>query len=77
MQWICGDDSEAKKIVAGLIEDAGYVPIDLGGTRDCQLMEAPRRKSAVYGEEYRRPEALALLESLRQGKPTPPVPNYH
>ena len=76
VQWICGDDSEAKKIVAGLIEDAGYVPIDLGGTRDCQLMEAPRRKGAVYGEEYRRPEALALLESLRDGKPTPPVPHY-
>jgi predicted dinucleotide-binding enzyme len=77
VQWICGDDSEGKEIVAGLIEDAGYVPIDVGGTRDCQIMEAPRRKGAVYGEEYRRPEALALLESLRHGNPTPPVPNYY
>lgn len=77
VQWICGDDAEAKKIVAGLIEDAGYVPIDVGGTRDCQVMEAPRRKGAVYGEEYRKPEALAVLESLRHGKPIPPVPNYY
>jgi predicted dinucleotide-binding enzyme len=77
VQWICGDDADAKDIVAGLIEDAGYVPIDVGGTRDCQVMEAPRRKGAVYGEEYRRPDALAVLDSLRQGKPIPPVPNYY
>jgi 8-hydroxy-5-deazaflavin:NADPH oxidoreductase len=76
VQWICGDDPEAKEIVAGLIEDAGYVPIDVGGTRHCQVMEAPRRKGAVYGEEYRRPEALAFLEALRHGAPAPPVPNY-
>jgi hypothetical protein len=77
VQWVCGDDGEAKKIVAGLIEDAGYVPIDVGGTRECQVMEAPRRKGAVYGEEYRRPDALAVLEALQHGKPIPPAPNYH
>jgi predicted dinucleotide-binding enzyme len=76
VQWICGDDVEAKKTVAGLIEDAGYIPIDVGGTRDCQVMEAPRRKGAVYGEEYRKPEALAVLEALQHGKPIPAVPNY-
>jgi predicted dinucleotide-binding enzyme len=77
VQWICGDDVEAKEIVAGLIEDAGYVPIDVGGTHDCQLMEAPSRRGAVYGEEYRKPDALAVLDSLRQGKPIPPVPHYY
>ncbi|MFL6447972.1 MAG: NADPH-dependent F420 reductase [Bryobacteraceae bacterium] len=76
VQWICGDDSEAKSIVTALIEDAGYIAADVGGTRDCEVMEAPRRKGAVYGEEYRKPEALAVLECLRQGKPIPPVPNY-
>ncbi len=76
VQWLCGDDEDAKKIVAGLIEDAGYIPIDVGGTRECAVMEAPRRKGAVYGEEYRRPEALAVIEALRHGKPIPPVPNY-
>ncbi len=24
VQWLCGDDTEAKRIVAGLIEDAGF-----------------------------------------------------
>jgi predicted dinucleotide-binding enzyme len=77
VQWICGDDSEAKKVVAALIEDAGYIPIDLGGTHECQIMEAPRRKGAVYGEEYRKQDGLAVLESVRQGRPIPAPPNYY
>jgi 8-hydroxy-5-deazaflavin:NADPH oxidoreductase len=77
VQWLCGDDAEARKIVAGLIEDAGYVPIDLGVTATCQVMEAPRRKGAVYGEEYRLPEALAVLEAVREGRPIPPTPDYY
>jgi len=77
VQWICGDDAEAKEIVARLIEDAGYVPIDLGGTHECHVMEAPRRSGAVYGEEYRKPDAVAVLESVRHGKPIPPVPHYY
>ena len=32
VQWVCGDDDDAKQVVMGLIADAGYVPIDLGGT---------------------------------------------
>src|SRR4051794_27259054 len=38
VQWMCGDDEQAKEIVGGLIEDAGYIPIDLGGTHGCQVM---------------------------------------
>ena len=41
VQWLCGDDPGAKKVVAGLIEDAGFVPADLGGTAGCAVMEAP------------------------------------
>jgi 8-hydroxy-5-deazaflavin:NADPH oxidoreductase len=77
VQWLCGDDADAKAVVAGLIEDAGYVPIDVGGTATCQIMEAPRRRGAVYGEEYRLPEALAVLEALRLGRPIPPAPSYY
>ena len=33
VQWVCGDDDDAKQVVMGLIEDAGYEPVDLGGTR--------------------------------------------
>lgn len=76
VQWLCGDDAEAKRIVAGLIEDAGYIPVDLGGTKDCQVMEAPRRKGAVYGEEYRAKDAAAVVEAVRDGRPIPAMPVY-
>ena len=76
VQWICGDDAEAKRVVAGLIEDAGYVPVDLGGTTSCQVMEAPRRKGAVYGEEYRAADAHAVVAAVRAGRPLPPLPIY-
>jgi len=76
VQWICGDDADAKRVVAELIADAGYVPVDLGGTKSCQAMEAPRRKGAVYGEEYRAVDAAAVVASLREGRPIPPLPTY-
>jgi 8-hydroxy-5-deazaflavin:NADPH oxidoreductase len=76
VQWMAGDDSEAKKIVAGLIQDMGYVPVDFGGTTTCAVMEAPRRPGAVYGEEYRAADAQAVVEAVRQGAPIPPTPRY-
>jgi 8-hydroxy-5-deazaflavin:NADPH oxidoreductase len=76
VQWLCGDDAEAKRIVAGLISDAGYVPVDLGGVKGCQVMEAPRRKGAVYGEEYRAADATAVIAAVREGRQIPPPPTY-
>jgi 8-hydroxy-5-deazaflavin:NADPH oxidoreductase len=76
VQWICGDDVEAKEVVANLVNDAGFAPVDLGGTADCAVMEAPRRAGAVYGEEYRREDALAVVEAVRAGRPIPPTPQY-
>jgi len=76
VQWLCGDDAEAKQVVAGLIEDAGFVPVDLGGTAGCAVMEAPRRPGAVYGEEYRAADARAVVEAVRAGRPIPPAPQY-
>jgi 8-hydroxy-5-deazaflavin:NADPH oxidoreductase len=76
VQWLCGDDDEAKAAVSGLIRDAGYEPVDLGGTADCAVMEAPRRAGAVYGEEYRPAEARAVVEAVRNGAPIPPAPRY-
>jgi hypothetical protein len=76
VQWICGDDTEAKTIVAALIDDAGFAPVDLGGTAGCAVMEAPRRPGAVYGEEYRPADAQAVVEAVRQGRPIPPTPRY-
>jgi 8-hydroxy-5-deazaflavin:NADPH oxidoreductase len=76
VQWLCGDDEEAKAVVAGLIRDAGYEPVDLGGTAGCAVMEAPRRDGAVYGEEYRLPEARRVVEAVRDGVAIPPTPRY-
>jgi 8-hydroxy-5-deazaflavin:NADPH oxidoreductase len=76
VQWLCGDDADAKRVVAGLIEDAGFLPIDLGGTADAAVMESPRRPGAVYGEEYRAEDAQAVVEAVRAGREIPPTPAY-
>jgi 8-hydroxy-5-deazaflavin:NADPH oxidoreductase len=76
VQWVCGDDRDAKKVVVDVIADAGYVPVDLGGNASCAVMEAPRRPGAVYGEEYRQPDAERVVEALEAGKEIPPTPAY-
>ncbi|HMO00385.1 MAG TPA: NAD(P)-binding domain-containing protein [Miltoncostaeaceae bacterium] len=76
VQWICGDDDEAVEVVAGLVRDAGFAPVALGGTRDCAVMEAPRREGAVYGEEYRPAEAREVAAAVAAGRPIPPAPAY-
>jgi predicted dinucleotide-binding enzyme len=74
--FLCGDDAEAKEVVAALIRDAGFEPVDLGGLADAAVMEAPRRPGAVYGEEYRPADARAVAEAVRAGRPIPPTPSY-
>ena len=74
--FLCGDDLRAKEVVAGLIEDAGFAPVDLGGLGDARPMEAPRRPGAVYGEEYRPADANAVRQALLAGRPIPPTPAY-
>lgn len=76
VQWLCGDDVQAKAVVGSLITDAGFVPVDLGGTADAAVMEAPRRRGAVYGEEYRQGDAQAVVDAVREGQPLPPTPSY-
>jgi len=74
--FICGDYPAAKNIVATLIEDAGFAAVDLGSTAVAAVMEAPRRRGSVYGEEYRLPEARAVAEAVEQGHEIPPTPDY-
>jgi predicted dinucleotide-binding enzyme len=76
VQWVCGDDAEAKELVSALIEKMGYAPVDVGGTATCAVMEAPRRPGAVYGEEYRAADAQAVVEAVREGSKIPPTPVY-
>jgi 8-hydroxy-5-deazaflavin:NADPH oxidoreductase len=76
VQWVCGDDPEAKRIVGELIVDMGYVPVDLGAVATCAVMEAPRRPGAVYGEEYRAADAQAVVDAVSNGHEIPPTPTY-
>ena len=74
--FLAGDDAEAKAVVAGLVEDAGFDPVDTGAAADSTILEAPRRAGAVYGEEYRSAEARAAVDAARAGLPIPPTPDY-
>jgi predicted dinucleotide-binding enzyme len=74
--FLAGDDAEAKRVVAGLIDDAGFDPVDAGTAAQSAILEAPRREGAVYGEEYRKAEALAAVEAAQAGRPIPPTPVY-
>jgi predicted dinucleotide-binding enzyme len=76
VQWVCGDDAEAKRTVMRLIAQAGYAPVDIGGSADCAVMEMPPRDGAVYGEEYRLPEAEQVVAAVKAGKEIPPTPSY-
>lgn len=76
VQFLTGDDEEAKEVVAQLIRDAGFEPCDLGGLDDAAPMEAPRRAGAIYGEEYRLADALAARAALAAGRRIPPTPRY-
>jgi predicted dinucleotide-binding enzyme len=64
VMFLCGDDEEAKRVVAGVIDDAGFTPVDMGGTSDAAPMEAPRRPGAVYGEEVHEREARDFVAKL-------------
>ena len=48
----CGDDAEAKVTVAGLIADAGFEPVDAGGSDVTPLIEA--FANLVIGIAYRQ-----------------------
>ena len=37
VQWICGDDHEAKAVTSELIRGMGYQPVDLGGSEEAHL----------------------------------------
>jgi predicted dinucleotide-binding enzyme len=76
VQWIAGDDTAATDVVAGLVRDAGYVPVVLSGIDGCAAMESPRRPGAVYGEEYREDDALDVVASLRALLDIPSTPAY-
>jgi 8-hydroxy-5-deazaflavin:NADPH oxidoreductase len=63
--FLAGEDAQAKQLVARLIEDIGFEPVDVGGWTEVPIMEAPRRDGAVYGEEYSGADGRRIAEALR------------
>ena len=59
--FIAGDDADAKKTVAGLIEDIGFAAVDTGGLADGGLSQQP--SSAIYNRNLTAREAQAFLGS--------------
>ena len=76
VQWVCGDDTAAKDLAMSLIDEIGYLSVDIGGLDDAAVMEAPRRHGSVYGEEYHRVAAEAVVAAVRSGQSIPPPPPY-
>jgi predicted dinucleotide-binding enzyme len=60
--YIAGDDGEAKEIVAGLIRDIGFAPVDTGGLREGGRIQEP--DSPIYNETYTSREAHKILATL-------------
>lgn len=64
--FLAGEDAEAKQVVARLIRDIGFEPVDVGGWAEVSIMEAPRRDGAVYGEEYSGVDGQRIADALRE-----------
>jgi predicted dinucleotide-binding enzyme len=59
--FIAGDDSEAKEIVARLIEEIGFAAVDSGFLHEGGRSQQPG--TAVYNKEVTAKEAAALLST--------------
>jgi 8-hydroxy-5-deazaflavin:NADPH oxidoreductase len=62
--FLAAEDADAKEVVAGLIRDIGFEPVDVGGWAEVPIMEAPRRDGAVYGEEYSGEDGRRIAAAL-------------
>jgi len=61
--FLAGDDDDAKSTVAGLIEDAGFAPVDTGSLQEGGRHQQPG--AAIYNEPLLKPEAERRLQELR------------
>jgi 8-hydroxy-5-deazaflavin:NADPH oxidoreductase len=62
--YVAGDDAEAKKVVARLIEEIGFAAVDTGSLREGGRLQEP--DSPIYNQTYNRREALEFLAKLKQ-----------
>jgi hypothetical protein len=51
--FLCGDDADARRVVAGLVRDAGFAPVDAGPISAASIQEpgGPRYNAAVSASE--------------------------
>ena len=60
--YVAGDDAEAKKVVARLIEEIGFAAVDTGSLREGGRLQEP--DSPIYNKTYNAREAREFLASL-------------
>jgi hypothetical protein len=61
---LAGDDSEARAVVADLIEQIGFAPLDLGSLREGGRHTEPGQP--IYNQTLTRTEAQALLQNANR-----------
>jgi predicted dinucleotide-binding enzyme len=59
--FMAGDDAEAKQVVAKLIEEIGFAPVDTGSLREGGRRQQPN--SPIYNHPMTPPEAERILNS--------------
>ena len=62
--FYAGDDEEANRVVAGLIEDSGFAPVYVGSLASDVVWIEPRREGALYGEAFHSLEARKTVARL-------------
>lgn len=62
VQFLSGDDTDAKAVVAGLVRDSGFAPLDLGGVADSPLQDPG---STLWNNPLTEEQARAALASAR------------
>lgn len=60
--YLAGDDTEAKQIIARLISDIGFAPVDTGSLREGGRIQEP--DSPIYNETYSAREAREVIAAI-------------
>jgi 8-hydroxy-5-deazaflavin:NADPH oxidoreductase len=60
--YLAGDDTEAKQVVARLISDIGFAPVDTGSLREGGRIQEP--DSPIYNETYSARQARDVIASM-------------
>jgi predicted dinucleotide-binding enzyme len=68
--FVAGDEPEARRVVARLIEDIGFAPVDTGGLREGGRRQQPG--TAVYNRPMTAREAHQVLAEEGGARPSQP-----